>query len=110
MTITMETPRTTRKERITAKVYKPSDYHDYTKRKQIPDSQIDKIKFRTMRSLKTLRDYYGLSLVDFSERIGVSKSTVWNAEKGLYMPKFKTLLRICRIYGITLEDLTGESF
>ncbi len=61
--------------------------------------------------IKQIRDYYGLSQSAFAKRIGVSRSSVCQFEKGDYGLSNSTIINICREFNINeswLRDGSGD--
>ena len=50
----------------------------------------------------------GLSQQELADRIGVSRQTINAIEKGDYNPTIKLCIGICRVLGLTLNDLFWE--
>ena len=50
----------------------------------------------------------GLSQQELAERLGVSRQTINAIEKGDYNPTIKLCIGICRVLGLTLNDLFWE--
>ena len=50
----------------------------------------------------------GLSQQELADRIGVSRQTINAIEKGEYNPTIKLCIGICRVLGLTLNDLFWE--
>lgn len=63
--------------------------------------------------IKQIRKEYGLTQVEFGERIGVKGNTVTNYETGLRNPTDAVILSICREFNVNEEWLRtgkGEMF
>ncbi len=57
--------------------------------------------------LRTLRTERGLTLVELSERTGISKSTLSRLETGQRKPSLELLLPIAQAYSVALDELVG---
>lgn len=55
--------------------------------------------------MKDARTKAGLSQQELADRLGVSRQTVNAIEKGDYNPTIKLCVGICRVLGLTLNDL-----
>lgn len=61
--------------------------------------------------IRQVRRYFGLTLEQFGERIGLKKSVLSRIENGYSMPQEQTLRLICRVFGVSyawLKDGVGE--
>jgi len=61
--------------------------------------------------IKQLRKHFGLTLDEFGSRIGIGKSALSRIEKGVNNPAERTLLLICREFGVSyawLKDGVGD--
>jgi len=57
--------------------------------------------------LLNARKAAGMSLVEVGKRFGSSHSRIANWEKGLATPSLKCFLILCRLYGVTPDELLG---
>ena len=57
------------------------------------------------KNLKNLRKQKGLSQIDFSADIGLSRSTVANWETGERQPDIEMIIRLAEYFGVTLDEL-----
>lgn len=46
--------------------------------------------------VKSLRTQQGMSMVDFAEKVGVTKLTILNWEHGVYEPNHINMNRLCK--------------
>lgn len=60
-------------------------------------------------AMKQARAEAGLSQQELAERLGVSRQTINAIEKGDYNPTVRLCIGICRVLGLTLNDLFWES-
>ena len=58
--------------------------------------------------MRQARAEAGLSQQELADRLGVSRQTINAIEKGDYNPTIKLCIGICRILGLTLNDLFWE--
>ena len=56
-------------------------------------------------AMKDARNKAGLSQQELADKLGVSRQTINAIEKGDYNPTIKLCVGICRILGLTLNDL-----
>ena len=59
-------------------------------------------------AMKQARTDLGLSQQTLADRVGVSRQTINAIEKGDYNPTIKLCIGICRVLGLTLNDLFWE--
>lgn len=59
-------------------------------------------------AMKKARAEKGLSQQGLADALGVSRQTVNAIEKGDYNPTIKLCIGICRVLGLTLNDLFWE--
>ena len=58
--------------------------------------------------MKQARAEAGLSQQELADKLGVSRQTINAIEKGDYNPTIKLCVGICRVLGLTLNDLLWE--
>ena len=58
--------------------------------------------------MKDARAQAGLSQQELADRLGVSRQTINAIEKGDYNPTIRLCVGICRVLGLTLNDLFWE--
>ena len=58
--------------------------------------------------MKAARAAMDLSQQELANRVGVSRQTINAIEKGDYNPTIKLCVGICRVLGLTLNDLFWE--
>lgn len=56
-------------------------------------------------AMKEARAKAGLSQQELAEKLGVSRQTINAIEKGDYNPTIRLCVGICRVLGVTLNDL-----
>ena len=59
-------------------------------------------------AMKEARAKAGLSQQELAEKLGVSRQTINAIEKGDYNPTIRLCVGICRVLGLTLNDLFWE--
>ena len=59
-------------------------------------------------AMKKARAEKGLSQQGLADALGVSRQTINAIEKGDYNPTINLCIRICRVLGLTLNDLFWE--
>lgn len=62
----------------------------------------------TNQAMKKARADKGLSQQGLADALGVSRQTINAIEKGDYNPTIKLCIGICRVLGLTLNDLFWE--
>ncbi|MDN5583012.1 MAG: helix-turn-helix transcriptional regulator [Corynebacterium sp.] len=62
----------------------------------------------TGNMVRRYRRWEELSQAELAERVGVSRQTVANIEKGNYSPSVHLALDICRELGKTVEQIFGQ--
>lgn len=60
-------------------------------------------------AMKDARLKAGLSQQELADKLGVSRQTINAIEKGDYNPTIKLCIGICRVLGLTLNDLFWNS-
>ena len=60
------------------------------------------------RKIRKYREERGMTTDEFAAETGVGSSTVYRWENGKRMPDVVMLMRIAKVLGIELNDLTGE--
>ena len=58
--------------------------------------------------MKQARAEAGLSQQELADKLGVSRQTINAIEKGDYNPTIRLCIGICRVLGLTLNDLFWE--
>ena len=61
-----------------------------------------------MMSLKEFRLESGLKINAIVKRVGISKQSLYDYERGLRKPKFETMVRLAEVYGCTVNDFVGK--
>ena len=59
-------------------------------------------------AMKQARSQAGLSQQELADKLGVSRQTINAIEKGDYNPTIRLCIGICRVLGVTLNDLFWE--
>lgn len=54
------------------------------------------------------RRWMDLSQAELAEKVGVSRQTIANIEKGNYSPSVYLALDVCRTLGKTVEEVFGD--
>ena len=62
----------------------------------------------TNQAMKKARADKGLSQQGLADALGVSRQTINAIDKGDYNPTIKLCIGICRVLGLTLNDLFWE--
>lgn len=60
------------------------------------------------QAMKEARIAKGMSQEALARAVGVSRQTIHAIEKGDYNPTIKLCINICRVLGLTLNDLFWE--
>ena len=56
-------------------------------------------------TLKAARVNTGLTQKEAAQKLGISNKTLWNWENGLSSPRAKQTEGICKLYGISYDNL-----
>ena len=59
-------------------------------------------------AMKQARTEAGLSQQELADKLGVSRQTINAIEKGDYNPTIRLCIGICKVLGLTLNDLFWE--
>jgi phage repressor protein C with HTH and peptisase S24 domain len=59
------------------------------------------------RNLRASRERLGLQQVDVAEHLRMTGASVSNWEKDANVPDMETLFKLCKLYDVTLDELTG---
>lgn len=59
--------------------------------------------------LRNVRERHGATLTDVSRATGISLSTLSRFENGRRKPTLEVLLRLAKMYDVTLDELTGTA-
>lgn len=54
------------------------------------------------------RDERGMTDYAVSKNIGIAQSTLSDWKSGLYTPKLDKLIKIAKLFGLSLEEFIGE--
>lgn len=60
------------------------------------------------RKMQELRKVSGMTQEQLAEKLNVSRQTVSKWENGTTLPDLESILKFCRIFHISLDDLLGE--
>ena len=60
--------------------------------------------------ISELRSHNGYSKRYVSKNTGISRATLGRIERGTYNPRYDTLLKIARFYGLTPEELIEGAY
>jgi transcriptional regulator with XRE-family HTH domain len=58
--------------------------------------------------LRTLREQRSLSLKQLGDKLNVSKTYVWEMEKGEKIPNIVMLTKICDVFGVSCDKLIRD--
>ena len=62
----------------------------------------------TTNMVRKYRRWNEMSQADLAERVGVTRQTIANIERGNYSPSVHLALDICRALVITVEQIFGD--
>lgn len=62
-------------------------------------------KNERMRAARTAK---GMSQLELAKEVGATRQTIGLIEAGRYNPSLKLCIAICRVLGVTLDDLFWE--
>lgn len=66
-----------------------------------------KLKENIQKNLAFYRKKKGYNQKELADRLGIGATTVSGWERGAYTPDIDTLFVICRLLGVTLNDMFG---
>ena len=58
--------------------------------------------------VRELRERAGLSQGDLGQQVGVSRQTINSIEVGRYIPSLPLALRLCRFFGVPVEEVFDD--
>ncbi|GAB2508365.1 Antitoxin PezA [Corynebacterium atrinae] len=58
--------------------------------------------------VRKYRRWHELSQAELAEKVGVSRQTIANIERGNYSPSVHLALSICKVLNHTVEEIFGE--
>lgn len=61
-----------------------------------------------LSNLKTIRKNAGIKVKTVSEKLGISRITLWQWENGKRTPGIEDLARLAQLYECTVDDLIGK--
>ena len=61
-----------------------------------------------MTKLQEIRTLMGMNGAEVARRIGISKQALYNYEKGRREAPYDVLLKMAKLYGVSLEALLGQ--
>lgn len=59
--------------------------------------------------LKKIRDEHGLSQMALAKKLNVAQSTVGMWESGRSKPEYEKLMQLCKLFDVSLDQLTGSN-
>lgn len=62
-----------------------------------------------MNNLKKCRERKNFTVEEVSERIGVSKTAIYNIESGVNNPSIDNLIRLAELYNVSIDYLLGRT-
>lgn len=62
----------------------------------------------TCKNLRLIREFRGMTQIDFAKKIGVSQQMISYIEKGLKEPSTINLIRMADYLDCSLDELTGR--
>lgn len=57
------------------------------------------------KKIKESRMNKGFDIIEFSRELSVSRSSVNNWEKGVFLPTLENVVKICNLLGISIDEL-----
>lgn len=61
-----------------------------------------------MAKMKAIREQSGLKAQDVAAKLGVTRTTLWHYEAGKRKPTFEMMVKLAKIYGVSVADFTDE--
>mgnify|MGYP004507005497 CR=1 FL=1 len=62
-----------------------------------------------MNNLKKCRERKNFTVEEVSERIGISKTAIYNIESGANNPSIDNLIRLAELYNVSIDYLLGRT-
>ena len=62
-----------------------------------------------MNNLKKCRERKNFTVEEVSERIGISKTAIYNIESGVNNPSMDNLVRLAELYNVSIDYLFGRT-
>lgn len=59
------------------------------------------------RNLKRFRQLYGISQSELGDKLGLTRETIYRYENDSQNPPLQTLIRISKLFGMSLDCLVG---
>ncbi len=59
---------------------------------------------RVTNRIRTLREEAGMTQAELARRVDVTRQTLIAIEQGKYSPTLELAFRICRVFGIRIDD------
>lgn len=81
---------------------------DISKNDYIGFDVVEKRRERIGRTIKALRKTYKLTQKEISIKLGVAQQTYAGYENGKHEPSIETIIRLCDIFNVTMDYLTGR--
>lgn len=69
---------------------------------------VEKRRERIGRTIKALRETYNLTQTEIAKKLGVAQQTYAGYENGKHEPSIETIIRLCDIFNVTMDYLTGR--
>lgn len=66
-----------------------------------------KLKENIQKNIAFYRKKAGMNQKELADRLGIGATTISGWERGAYTPDIDTLFVICRLLGVTLNDMFG---
>lgn len=58
-----------------------------------------------MKTIRELRENAGLTQLELAIKVGVTPTTVYNWERGMYAPSVKTLRLLAALFKVPMEQI-----
>lgn len=68
----------------------------------------EEIRKRFGARIRIMRNFLGLTQAELAEKVGVSKQAITTYETGKREPPFRNLIRLARIFKVSVDWLLGE--
>lgn len=85
-----------------------------TEKKQISKNEyigferVEKRRERIGRTIKALRQTYKYTQTEIAKKLSVAQQTYAGYETGKHEPSIETIIRLCDIFNVTMDYLTGR--
>lgn len=62
-----------------------------------------------MKKLQEIRKSKGIKATQAAAKLGITRNALWNYENGKRAPSFSMLIKMAKLYGVSVADFVDES-